>query len=112
MRLTRQKAAMMRNALEHLPLGHLSDDMIEVVIGNSNALRAVASELKILNEELHERMYAGKDKADVNEMFRLIMSGKFAEARERYPELWPIFEKHNKPQHQHVHFQQQLHHIP
>ena len=96
MRLTRHQAVMMHKALENLSLGYLSEEMIEVVIGNCNALGEVASELKTLNRELHDRMYAGHSDADVNGMFALIMSGKMAEAKEKYPELWPLFEKHNR----------------
>lgn len=95
MKLTRQRAAVMYDNLGSMALGYLNEDVLEVVINNYNALGKVASDLKTLNEELHKRMYAGVDEKDVNGMFRLVVSGKMAEAKEKYPELWPVFEKHN-----------------
>lgn len=95
MKLTRQRAAMMYDNLGSMALGYLNEDVLEVVINNYNALGKVASDLRTLNEELHKRMYAGVDWKDVNCMFGLVVSGKMAEAKEKYPDLWPIFEKHN-----------------
>lgn len=95
MKLTRQKAAMMYDNLGSMALGYLNEDVLEVVINNYNALGKIASDLRTLNEELHKRMYAGVDEKDVNGMFRLVVSGKMAEAKVKYPELWTIFEKHN-----------------
>jgi hypothetical protein len=96
MKLTRQQATMMFDKLGIMALGHLPEEMIEVVINNYNALGKVASDLRTLNEELHKRMYEGMSEADVNGMFRLIVSGRMAEAKVKYPELWPIFVKHNR----------------
>lgn len=87
---------MMYDNLGSMALGYLNEDVLEVVINNYNALGKVASDLKTLNEELHKRMYEGMDEADVNGMFRLIVSGRMAEAKAKYPELWPIFVKHNR----------------
>lgn len=96
MKLTRQRAAVMYDNLGSMALGYLNEDVLEVVINNYNALGKVASDLKTLNEELHKRMYEGMSEADVNGMFRLIVSGRMAEAKVKYPELWPIFVKHNR----------------
>lgn len=87
---------MMYDNLGSMALGYLNEDVLEVVINNYNALGKIASDLRTLNEELHKRMYAGVDEKDVNGMFRLIVSGRMAEAKVKYPELWPIFVKHNR----------------
>lgn len=95
MKLSRHKAAMMHDALSRMALGHLSENMLEVAISNCLALRPVAAELRMLNEELRRRLYEGKSEEDVRAMFRLAIEGKAEEAERTYPALWPIFLLHN-----------------
>lgn len=96
MRLTRHKAAMMHDALSRMALGHLSEDMLEVAISNCLALRPVAAELRMLNEELRRRLYEGKSEEDARAMIELVIEGKAAEAESAFPALWPTFLLHNR----------------
>ena len=96
MKLSRHKAAMMHDALSRMALGHLSEDMLEVAISNCLALRPVAAELRMLNEELRRRLYEGKSEEDAKAMIELVIEGKAAEAESAFPALWPIFLLHNR----------------
>lgn len=96
MRLSRHKTAMMHDALSRMALGHLSEEMLEVVINNCLALRPVAAELRMLNEELRRRLYEGKSEEDARAMIELVIEGKAEEAERTYPALWPTFLLHNR----------------
>lgn len=86
---------MMYDNLGSMALGYLNEDVLEVVINNYNALGKIASDLRTLNEELHKRMYSCINEEYVAGMFKCILSGRMAEAKANFSDLWPIFEKHN-----------------
>ena len=94
--LTRNKAAMMHDALSRMALGHLSEDMLEVAINNCLALRPIAAELRMLNDELRRRLYEGKSEEDARAMIELVIEGKAKEAESVFPALWPTFLLHNR----------------
>lgn len=94
--LTRHQVAMMHDALSRMALGHLSEDMLEVAISNCLALRPVAAELRMLNDELRRRLYEGKSEEDARAMIELVIEGKAEEAERTYPTLWPTFLLHNR----------------
>lgn len=96
MRLSRHKVAMMHDALSRMALGHLSEDMLEVAISNCLALRPIATEFRMLNEELRRRLYEGKSEEDARAMIELVIEGKAAEAESAFPALWPTFLLHNR----------------
>lgn len=96
MRLTRHQVAMMHDALSRMALGHLGENMLEVAINNFLALRPVAAELRMLNDELRRRLYEGKNEEDVRAMIELVIEGKAEEAERTYPTLWPTFLLHNR----------------
>lgn len=95
MKIARQNAARMAEALSQLPLGHLQADMLEDVMNNYIVLSRIFEDFKNLNFELHKRLYAGIDEAVVKEFFALIMKGKNEEAA-AFDYIYPIFMNHER----------------
>lgn len=59
--ITREEAMSMFAMLGSMALGHLSEETLEAVMNNFNECRKVEDEMKKLNEELGNRLYAEVD---------------------------------------------------
>jgi D-arabinose 1-dehydrogenase-like Zn-dependent alcohol dehydrogenase len=71
-KITRHSAIVMYESLGAMALGHMNEDTLDVVMDNFNAFRKVDEDMKKLNEELQNRLYADVDKERKEEFFNLI----------------------------------------
>ena len=81
--------------LGRMALGYLDEETLDKVIGNYHALGVIAKELRTLNDSLHSRIYADQKREDVDALFVHIIKGNITEAKSSFPQLWPIFLKHD-----------------
>lgn len=117
-KITRHTAIVMYETLGAMALGYLDEDILDVVMDNFNAFRKVDEDMKKLNEELHNRLYADVDKERKEEFFNLIsemeelkrkpitnnedeqkvidaFKEKKAKINAEYADLYKIYKKHN-----------------
>ena len=71
-KITRHSAIVMYESLGAMALGHMNEDTLDVVMDNFNAFRKVDEDMKKLNEELQNRLYAEVEKEKKEEFFKLI----------------------------------------
>lgn len=67
--IKRNEAMGVFSALGAMALGHLNEDVLEAVMSNFNECRKVEEEMKELNEELSNRLYADVDKERKEKFF-------------------------------------------
>lgn len=100
MKITRNYAIEMFRRMGQMAFGHLSEETLEAVMNNMEALRAVSEQFDKLKEEMGKRLYEGVEKEKLNAFFEILqkMQGKKNEqlmeldklARETYPELYEL----------------------
>lgn len=79
--IRREEAMGVFNALGAMALGHLNEDTLEAVMSNFNECRKVEEEMKKLNEELSNRLYADVEKERKEAFFSEL--GKIESLRSR-----------------------------
>lgn len=117
-KITRHTAIVMYESLGAMALGHMNEDTLDVVMDNFNAFRKVDEDMKKLNEELHNRLYADVDREKKEDFFNLISEAEelrrkpitsnedeqkvidaFKEKKVKidaeYADLYKIYKKHN-----------------
>lgn len=82
MKITRHAAIVMYESLGAMALGHMNEDTLDVVMDNFNALRKVDEDMRKLNEELSNRLYAEVDNEKKEKFFNLI--AEIEEIRKTY----------------------------
>lgn len=112
MMITRNSAIAMHNALSRMALGHLSESLLEVTMGNISTLRKVADDYEMLKKELSKRIYgdmdamSGEDKGELMEFFKKLQQLEAADndiraeldaqLRADYPEYYAMRTKEIK----------------